>query len=167
MVGAPDSPGLMFLTINDLFTKIENFKYAKDFVVKVSYLEIYNENIKDLLTVEDKNLELREDPLRGVVITGITEVMTSTVSEIITIIKIGNRNRSMEPTAANEVSSRSHAILQVNFFFRSFITGQNHIHRKSYEEIRKKYCLFHYLKLISRAFLTLKYLLFILTNSEP
>lgn len=115
MVGAPDSPGLMFLTINDLFTKIESFKFAKDFVVKVSYLEIYNENIKDLLTVEDKNLELREDPLRGVVITGITEVMTSTVSEIITILKIGNRNRSMEPTAANEVSSRSHAILQVYF----------------------------------------------------
>lgn len=43
--------------------------------MKVSYLEIYNENIKDLLTIEDKNLDLREDPVKGPCVAGITEII--------------------------------------------------------------------------------------------
>ena len=61
--------------MNELFRKIESDRF-KEFIVKVSYLEIYNENIKDLLTIEDKNLDLREDPLKGPCVAGITEIVT-------------------------------------------------------------------------------------------
>jgi len=64
-----------------------------------------------LLTVEDKNLELREDPVKGVLISGISEVIASSTNEIMAMLKIGNKNRTKEKTGANDVSSRSHAIL--------------------------------------------------------
>lgn len=113
MVGVPDNPGIMTRSINHLMEKIDANKYAKEFSVKVSYLEIYNESIKDLLTVDDKNLEIREDPIKGIVIAGITEIITASVTEIMTVLKIGNKNRSKEATGVNDISSRSHAILQV------------------------------------------------------
>ena len=115
MVGVPDNPGVMNRSIYHLMEKIDAKKYLMDFSVKVSYLEIYNETIKDLLTIDDKNLEIREDPIKGIVVAGITEIITGSVSEIITVLKIGNKNRSKEATGVNDISSRSHAILQVNF----------------------------------------------------
>lgn len=111
MVGIPENPGIMYRALNDLYNKIEAQKIVKEFKLSVSYLEIYNENIKDLLSSEDHNLDIREDPLRGVVIFGITEVEAKSTSEILSLLKIGNKNRTMESTTANEFSSRSHAIL--------------------------------------------------------
>lgn len=61
MVGTPDNPGIMSKTMNQLFTLIGKNSNNK-YIVRVSYLEIYNENIKDLLFSEDRSLELREDP---------------------------------------------------------------------------------------------------------
>ena len=61
----------------------------------------------------DRNFELREDPKEGVQITGITEVTISSINELNTVLRVGNRNRSKESTGANDASSRSHAILQV------------------------------------------------------
>ena len=58
--------------------------------MRVSYLEIYNENIKDLLSIEDKNLDLREDPSQGVVVAGITEIECSSTSEIMALLKVIN-----------------------------------------------------------------------------
>ncbi len=57
---------------------------------------------------------MREDPQRGVVVAYSTEVQTTSTSEVMALLKIGNRNRSKEYTGANEASSRSHAILQVH-----------------------------------------------------
>lgn len=113
MVGNPENPGVMPKSINYLMEKIEENKFARDFSVKVSYLEIYNETIKDLLTVEDKTLDIREDPIKGIMIAGVTEIITTNVAEIMTVLKIGNKNRSKEATGVNDISSRSHAILQV------------------------------------------------------
>ena len=117
MVGSHDNPGLMHMSLTDLFRKIDNSKNFKEFIVRVSYLEIYNETIKDLLTVDDKSLDLREDPVKGATVAGITEVVATQTYEVITMLKIGNKNRMKEPTGANEVSSRSHAILMVLYFF--------------------------------------------------
>ena len=52
-------------------------------------MEVYNENIKDLLTSDDISLELREDPMRGVSVAGISEVMTTSTKEVMTMIKLG------------------------------------------------------------------------------
>jgi kinesin family protein 18/19 len=78
-------------------------------------LEIYNENIKDLLGNTGKYLELFEDPHKGMIVSGITQHSASTAKEVMRLLQRGNRNRTTESTNANKHSSRSHAILQVNF----------------------------------------------------
>jgi len=83
----------------------------KKYVIKLSYIQVYNEIIQDLLTQESKTLEIREDPIRGTSVAGCSEIITNSPSEIMTILKIGNKNRAKEATKANAVSSRSHAVL--------------------------------------------------------
>ena len=90
--------------------------------VNISYLEVYNEKLYDLLTplptVEGqsrKTLEPREDPRLGVVkVAGLSEVTVETSQDVLKLIAKGSTRRTMESTAANAVSSRSHAVLQVN-----------------------------------------------------
>jgi kinesin family protein 18/19 len=81
--------------------------------VSLSYLEIYNENIRDLLSGRPEYLELREDPYRGVVVSGISTVSAESANDVLGFLHKGNKYRTCEATGANEVSSRSHAILQV------------------------------------------------------
>jgi len=81
--------------------------------VTVSFLEVYNENIRDLLSDVEEYLDLREDPIKGPMVAGITEVEASTSREIMDLLQQGNYRRAQQATAANEVSSRSHAVLQV------------------------------------------------------
>ena len=78
--------------------------------MSATYVEVYNEAIRDLLTGEDRVLELREDGRSGQVIAGVSEVAVGSTSEIMALLKIGDRNRAREPTGANEESTRSHAI---------------------------------------------------------
>lgn len=79
----------------------------------LSYLEIYNENIRDLLNPGAGHLELREDQQGGVRVAGLTETDTRSTSEVLQLLHKGNRARTVEPTAANRASSRSHALLSV------------------------------------------------------
>ncbi|KAI9101896.1 P-loop containing nucleoside triphosphate hydrolase protein [Phlyctochytrium arcticum] len=83
------------------------------YTVSLSYLEIYNENIRDLLSGKADYLDLREDTTRGVVVAGITTVAARSPDEVLGFLRKGNRHRTQESTGANEVSSRSHAVLQV------------------------------------------------------
>ncbi len=113
----------MYRAMNDLFASIQAVVQEREITVKVSYLEIYNENIKDLLTADDKSLDIREDPASGVVVHGVSEIEVRQTSEIFALLKVGNKNRTMEPTAANEVSSRSHAILTIALQIRERTPG--------------------------------------------
>lgn len=72
MLGTSTSPGVMFQTMQDLYARIEA---AKDDVicnVEVSYLEIYNETVRDLLNPSSGILSVREDGDQGISITGLT-----------------------------------------------------------------------------------------------
>jgi kinesin family protein 18/19 len=84
MLGTEDSPGIMMLSIEELFKSIESYTAERDYMLKVSYVEVYNENIKDLLQdkSDDNYLELREDAVKGVMVAGVTEIMTTNVEEI-------------------------------------------------------------------------------------
>ena len=64
--------------MNDLFKKLQEVSVTKNVIIRVSYIEIYNETIKDLLSSSDKNLELREDPQQGVIVNGLTEIEVKT-----------------------------------------------------------------------------------------
>lgn len=83
--------------------------------VKMSYLEIYNENIRDLLNPSSGFLELREDTSRNrnIQVTGLSEVVVASIDEVMGQLHQGNRQRTVEPTGVNKTSSRSHALLSV------------------------------------------------------
>lgn len=83
--------------------------------VKMSYLEIYNENIRDLLNPSSGFLELREDTSRNrnIQVTGLSEVVVASIDEVMGLLHQGNRQRTVEPTGVNKTSSRSHALLSV------------------------------------------------------
>ncbi|KAL0598202.1 Kinesin-like protein KIF19 [Plecturocebus cupreus] len=105
MLGTDHEPGIYVRTLNDLFRAIEETSNNMEYEVSMSYLEIYNEMIRDLLNPSLGYLELREDSKGVIQVAGITEIMQ--------LLMKGNRQRTQEPTAANQMSSRSHAVLQV------------------------------------------------------
>lgn len=76
-------------------------------------MEIYNESIKDLLNPSGSTLELREDNRGRATVTGLSEITAISRQEVIFLLIKGNKARTMEPTAANQTSSRSHALLSV------------------------------------------------------
>jgi hypothetical protein len=113
MMGTSKEPGIMYLTLQSLFKKLA-VKSPGAFSVSISYLEIYNEKIRDLLTGQAEGLEILEDPIRGVNVYGITYVSVENAKSIMSLLTKGNRNRTQKYTGANDRSSRSHAVLQVN-----------------------------------------------------
>ena len=115
MIGNNDDPGIMVRVMGDLFkhSEVEGKKQGFSYKVAVSFLEVYNENIRDLLSDVEEYLDLREDPMKGPTVAGITEVEVSGGKDIMDLLTQGNLRRSQQATAANEVSSRSHAVLQV------------------------------------------------------
>lgn len=62
--------------------------------IKVSFLEIYNETIRDLIIPSKETLELREDPILGVIVSGLTFIEVQNHSEIFEILLKGNNNRT-------------------------------------------------------------------------
>jgi len=115
MIGTPDSPGIMVHTLRELFAQADQSEEQNSvkYKVSISFLEVYNENIRDLLSKADEYLDLREDPMKGPMVSGITEIETKSAEQIMQLLDQGNRNRTTHATCANEVSSRSHAVLQV------------------------------------------------------
>uniref|UniRef100_A0A8B9L728 Chromosome-associated kinesin KIF4 n=1 Tax=Astyanax mexicanus TaxID=7994 RepID=A0A8B9L728_ASTMX len=87
-----------------------------EFLLNVSYLEIYNEEILDLLcTSKDKPvLSIREDPKEGIKIVGLTEKAVLTAQEMVGCLEVGNSARTVGSTAMNAASSRSHAIFTIS-----------------------------------------------------
>uniref|UniRef100_A0A674DYG2 Kinesin-like protein n=1 Tax=Salmo trutta TaxID=8032 RepID=A0A674DYG2_SALTR len=114
MLGTDREPGIYVHTLNDLFKAIEETSDDMQYNIFMSYLEIYNEMIRDLLNPSSGFLDLREDSKGEIQVAGITEVCTINAREIMELLMKGNKQRTQEPTAANQTSSRSHAVLQVS-----------------------------------------------------
>mmetsp|Transcript_35940 Transcript_35940/g.84152 ORF Transcript_35940/g.84152 Transcript_35940/m.84152 type:complete len:1011 (+) Transcript_35940:208-3240(+) len=114
MLGNPTAPGIMMLTLRDLFTEVDQQRADRRFQVKCSFLEVYNENIRDLLRPDGDYLDIREDPVKGMCVAGISEVGgLESAEEIMSLLHQANKHRTTEATGANVTSSRSHAVLQV------------------------------------------------------
>lgn len=111
-----EDPGLIFLTFEELFQRIKSLEGEKIFEVSITYLEIYNETIRDLLVPggSTKVLNLREDANKQISVAGLSSHTPESVQHVMEMILMGNGNRTISPTEANAVSSRSHAVLQVN-----------------------------------------------------
>ena len=87
MLGTSDNPGIMPLTMTELFRMISMSNQFDEYTVKVSYLEVYNETLKDLLASDDTNLEIREDPEKGIVVAGITELIATSTQEVLGLLR--------------------------------------------------------------------------------
>ncbi|KAB0793661.1 hypothetical protein PPYR_13281 [Photinus pyralis] len=112
MVGDPSAPGIMVRALNDLFNAVKDKQ--DQYSVTMSYLELYNEQIRDLLNPASGYLELREDSRgRNIQVAGLSEISTTSTNEVMLLLQKGNKARTVEPTAVNKTSSRSHALLSV------------------------------------------------------
>lgn len=117
ITGTAQMPGIIFLTMQDLFEKVEELQAEKESEITLSYLEIYNETIRDLLNPGaggKQGLMLREDAHQTVSVAGLSSHKPQNVQEVMDMVLRGNANRTQSPTEANATSSRSHAVLQVN-----------------------------------------------------
>lgn len=116
ITGTSQQPGIIFLTMQELFEKIAERSDEKCTEVSLSYLEIYNETIRDLLVPggSKQGLMLREDSHQTVTVAGLTSHHPKDVQEVMDMIVQGNEYRTVSPTEANATSSRSHAVLQIN-----------------------------------------------------
>ncbi|XP_045380090.1 kinesin-like protein KIF18A [Camelus bactrianus] len=112
MLGSAAEPGVMYLTMLDLYKSMDEIKEEKICSTAVSYLEVYNEQIRDLL-VNSGPLAVREDAQKGVVVQGLTLHQPKSSEEILQLLDNGNKNRTQHPTDMNATSSRSHAVFQI------------------------------------------------------
>lgn len=113
MIGSKDNPGNMFLTIKELFDRVKTTQGDKSYQIKVSFLEIYNEMIRDLLIISNDVLDLREDAQQGIHVAGLSVIDVDSPEEVMDLLFFGNANRTQEATLVNETSSRSHAVLEI------------------------------------------------------
>lgn len=122
ITGTSQMPGIIFLTMQELFEKVDEVKSEKESEITLSYLEIYNETIRDLLNPGaggKQGLMLREDASQAVSVAGLSSHHPQNVAEVMDMVIRGNSARTQSPTEANATSSRSHAVLQVNVSLKS------------------------------------------------
>ncbi|XP_059490928.1 kinesin-like protein KIF18B [Neocloeon triangulifer] len=112
MLGTPEAPGITPLLMKELYDTLQQENADVD--VAVSYLEIYNEMVHDLLveTNPPKQLQLRDDGA-CVIVSDLSWHRPATADQLMSILQAGNLRRTQHPTDANKESSRSHAVFQV------------------------------------------------------
>lgn len=124
----PEKRGVIPNSFEHVFTHISRSQ-NQQYLVRASYLEIYQEEIRDLLSKDQsKRLELKERPDTGVYVKDLSSFVTKSVKEIEHVMNVGNQNRSVGATNMNEHSSRSHAIFMITIECSELgLDGENHI----------------------------------------
>ena len=111
----PDVHGIVQMAAKDIFTHIAADS-TRVFLLRVSFIEIYNEEVRDLLVSGAQGtgavLAIREDPRRGVFVNA-NESIVADLDSLMSTLYTGERNRSVASTAMNERSSRSHTIFRI------------------------------------------------------
>lgn len=105
--------GIIPRMVHKVFEDISSTDSYIEFTVKVSYCEIYLEQIKDLINPDKNNLKIHEDKTRGIFIADLSEEYVSSEEEVYALMKLGTSNREVGSTQMNEGSSRSHAIFMM------------------------------------------------------
>ena len=112
--GSSSDPGIIPLSIADLFAGIRSTP-DREFLLRASYLELYNETILDLLSSGvSKELSLSEGKKKGdIIINGLTECGVRTEEEVRRLLKKGEERRKVGGTDWNQRSSRSHCVFRI------------------------------------------------------
>ena len=104
--------GIVHMAALDIFDHIEN-EPERVFLVRVSFIEIYKEEVRDLLVSGDSaSLTILEDKRRGVFVDSNETIVTS-MNSLLSVLFAGEKNRSVAATGMNERSSRSHTIFRI------------------------------------------------------
>ncbi|XP_029984857.1 kinesin-like protein KIF3C isoform X1 [Sphaeramia orbicularis] len=112
----PEKRGVIPNAFDHIFTHISRSQSDKQYLVRASYLEIYREEVRDLLDPNHANaraLELRESPDTGVYVRDLTSCVCKSIKEIEEVMNMGNQARAVGATDMNEHSSRSHALFLI------------------------------------------------------
>ncbi|XP_057686414.1 centromere-associated protein E isoform X2 [Corythoichthys intestinalis] len=114
MMGSDNNPGIIPLAVDDVFQTIKKCP-KKEFLLRVSYMEIYNETVTDLLvdSYKRKPLEVREDVNKNISVADLTEELVTTPAQALKWIRLGEKNRHYGSTKMNHRSSRSHTIFRM------------------------------------------------------
>ncbi|XP_070774911.1 kinesin-like protein KIF16B isoform X2 [Enoplosus armatus] len=120
MMGNPGDAGVIPRFCEGLFSRISEATRWDEasFRTEVSYLEIYNERVRDLLrrkSTQTYNLRVREHPKDGPYVEDLSKHLVQNYSDVEELMEAGNINRTTASTGMNDVSSRSHAIFTINF----------------------------------------------------
>ena len=109
--GASSAGGIVHMAAKDIFAHIQS-QPNRMFLVRASFLEIYNEEVRDLLCNNNQTLQIREDPRRGVFVQ-CQEDMVTDFESLLRILFQGEKSRAVAATGMNERSSRSHTIFRI------------------------------------------------------
>ena len=121
MMGTPTQPGLIPRTCEDLFQRIEASTSPHiSYTVRVSYFEVYNEHVRDLLVPSHSSnasnpyyLKIREHPVEGPYIKDLTDLPVKNYPELLRYMRLGDASRTTASTKMNDTSSRSHAVFTI------------------------------------------------------
>ncbi|KAJ1968922.1 hypothetical protein IWQ62_000947 [Dispira parvispora] len=112
MYGTLEEPGVIDLSIRRIFHMIEQTP-EREYLLRVSFLEIYNEVIKDLLNPENHHLKIHEHAKRGIFVGNLTENIVMSIQDVRQLLEQGDKNRHVGETNMNDHSSRSHTIFRM------------------------------------------------------
>ncbi|XP_021866877.1 kinesin-like protein KIN-7O [Spinacia oleracea] len=112
MRGSPSEPGVIPLAVRELFDIIQEVP-DREFLLRMSYLEIYNEEINDLLVPEHRRLQVHESLERGIFVAGLREEIVASPEQVLDFMESGESHRHIGETNMNLHSSRSHTIFRM------------------------------------------------------
>lgn len=121
--GDDEFAGIIPRVMADVFDGIDHMQAELEFIVRVSYVEIYLEKIRDLLNPAANNLNVRESRERGVWVAGAKEVCCASADEMMAVMRLGGANRVISSTRMNSDSSRSHSVFIITIEQRNSATG--------------------------------------------
>lgn len=118
-----DHRGVVPRIIEDIFSHIADSSSNVQYTVGVSYMEIYMEQLRDLLDPLEKAFTIHEDKESGVFVKGMSQMFVSSAEEMELLLQLGSSNRQVASTQMNFESSRSHAIFQIKLSQKDTLLG--------------------------------------------
>ncbi|KAK0391023.1 hypothetical protein NLU13_0525 [Sarocladium strictum] len=115
--------GVIPRIVEQIFASIMTSPSTIEYTVRVSYMEIYMERIRDLLAPQNDNLPVHEEKNRGVYVKGLLEIYVSSVQEVYEVMRRGGNARAVAATNMNQESSRSHSIFVITITQKNVETG--------------------------------------------
>lgn len=115
--------GVIPRIVEQIFASIQASPNTMEYMVKVSYMEIYMERIRDLLYPQNDNLPIHEEKNKGVYVKGLVEIYVANVNEVYEVMRRGGAARAVAATNMNQESSRSHSIFVITITQKNVETG--------------------------------------------